>query len=131
VIVHSQTAVTAVPANHATVAGRWLLLGVGGLSVLLVAFPLVSLLLYWRRGRREDGPRLGRLVAWPPGRGVTMERGLATARPAAVKRRCETCGKKVSVIGGKLGKRFRCPRCGTVQTIGPPVLIATRLARFA
>jgi predicted RNA-binding Zn-ribbon protein involved in translation (DUF1610 family) len=32
-------------------------------------------------------------------------------------RRCVTCGKGVSVIGGRVGKRFQCPGCLTVQTI--------------
>jgi hypothetical protein len=117
VIVHPKTTVAAVPANRGTGAGPWLLLGVGALSVLLMAIPLVSLLVYRRHGRQEEGPRLGRLVAVTPGRGPRRKSALAASSPAALKLRCVACDKKVKVIGGKVGKRFRCPRCGAVQTI--------------
>jgi hypothetical protein len=104
-----KTAIAAVRAKGCgPVLGRRLLLGVGTLSAALMAITLVSLMVHRRHVRLVPvAPSPTPKIASPP---------LAT-RPASVKRRCVNCGKEVRVLGGRVGKRFRCPGCQTVQTI--------------
>jgi hypothetical protein len=74
----------------------------------LMAITLVSLMVHRRHAR---------LVPVAPSRTPNIASPPLATRPASVKRRCVICGKGVRVIGGRAGKRFRCPGCQTVQTI--------------
>ncbi len=50
-----------------------------------------------------------------------LKRGLAprtVGRGASVKVRCARCGKVVKVLSGTAGKKFQCPGCGVIQTMG-------------
>jgi hypothetical protein len=38
--------------------------------------------------------------------------------PAAVKHRCVHCGAVLKVRGSEVGRKFRCPGCGTAQRLG-------------
>jgi hypothetical protein len=42
----------------------------------------------------------------------------AVAVAASVKVRCPRCGQKVKVLSGEAGKKFQCPGCGVILTMG-------------
>jgi hypothetical protein len=114
---HSQTEVAARPARRGTSPLRWLLVGVGALSVCLMAIPFGLLMAFRLQGRCEKEPRVRWLVAVSPGRAPRIKKDKSGASPVTIKRRCVACGKGVRVTGGGVGKRFQCPGCRTVQTI--------------
>jgi hypothetical protein len=83
----------------------WLLLSFSG---VLVMVGLVMLLIWWGRGKPADAPPLVQPSA-PP----------APIHPApAAGCHCAGCGQAVRLPATMAGKTFRCPWCGTVQSVG-------------
>jgi hypothetical protein len=111
-----KTVVAHISTSRVKTPARWLQPGFGAAAFLLASIPLVYLLVRRPHFWRITGPRLGQPVINPP-RAPRPHGGATAANTVTIKRRCITCGKRVGVIGGRAGKRFRCPGCSTVQTI--------------
>jgi hypothetical protein len=83
----------------------WLLLSFSG---VLVMVGLVMLLIWWGRDKPADAPPLVQPSALP----------LPIHPTPAAECHCASCGRGVRLPATMAGKTFRCPWCGTVQSVG-------------
>jgi hypothetical protein len=104
----------------------WWLLGLPVLGATVPCLLLVGIVRHWRHAKHASDAVVG-VVAWSLDHATGPTEGLplradchlsSSPYPGGIKHRCVQCRKTIKVPWARVGKRFRCPGCGTVQLAG-------------